>query len=401
MGTLSRVEHYRLRRQRALNGLFNCLPWPFPRFKTYLPGTEKAKYIIVTANQKVGKSKFVDYVYVYRTILFVMEHPEIRARILYFTLEISPNSKRDEFMSFLLAYLDHIYISPTDLNSVDSGKPVDEKILDLLESDRYKPFIDKYDEIVTYIDDIRNPTGINKYCRDYAMKHGHINYTDETYTDSNGRLCKMIDKNNPYTQDDEEEIRLVILDNASNLSQESGLNKMETINKMSKYFITLRDHLLYTIVMVQHQAQAQEGIENRKMGLTKPSSDGLADCKTTSRDANLLIGLYSPFKYEVKTHEGYDITKFKNYIRFMLVLEDRDYGANGQVCPLFFNGMSSAFMELPLPDSPELQHAIRFVETLENIRQNGQPKENKIFFRYVINNLKKLKKNGKCRNAFR
>lgn len=396
MGTIDRINHYRLRRERAISGLYNCLPWPFPRFKTYLPGTEKGKYIIVTANQKVGKSKFVDYVYVYETILFVMQHPEIRAKIFYFTLEISPNSKKDEFMSFLLGYLDHIYISPTDLNSVDSDKPVPQEILNLLASDRYKPFIDKYDEIVTYIDDIRNPTGINKYCRDYALSHGHINYTDETYTDSNGRVCKLINKDDPYTADDPEEVRILIVDNASNFTQESGLDKKDTINKMSKYFITLRDQLLYTIVLVQHQAQAQEGIENRKMGLTKPSSDGLADCKTTSRDANLVLGLYSPFKYEIKTHEGYDITKFKNYIRFLQVLEDRDYGASGQVCPLFFNGMSSAFRELPLPDSSELNQALRFTEHLEEVKKNGydfsKPRNKVFFIKYMVNTIKQLLK---------
>ena len=387
MGTVDRVAHYEERRERAISGLFNCLPLPFPRFRAYLPGTEKAKYIIVTANQKIGKSKFVDYVYVYETILFVMDHPEIRARILYFTLEISPNSKRDEFMSFLLGYLDHIYISPTDLNSVDSSKPVNEHILELLKSDRYKPYIDKYDEIVTYIDDIRNPTGIHKYCKDYALKHGHINYTDETYTDSNGRVCRMIDKNNPYTADDEEEIRIVIVDNASNFTQESGLSKMDTINKASKYFITLRDHMLYTIVLVQHQAQAQEGIENRKLGLVKPSSDGLADCKTTTRDANLVIGLYSPFKYEIKTHEGYDITKFKNYIRFAQVIEDRDYGASGQVCPLFFNGVSSSFRELPKPNDPEIEEAINFANYLEAQKQGAQQR-NRVFFLHMVHKIK-------------
>lgn len=334
-----------------------------------------------------GKSKFVDYVYVYETILFVMAHPEIRARILYFTLEISPNSKRDEFMSFLLGYLDHIYISPTDLNSVDSNKPVPDEILELLESDRYKPYIDKYDEIVTYIDDIRNPTGIHKYCKDYALNHGHINYTNETYIDSNGKTCRLINKDNPYTADDEEEIRIIIVDNASNFTQESGLSKMDTINKMSKYFITLRDHLLYTIVLVQHQAQSQEGIENRKLGLIKPSSDGLADCKTTTRDANLVLGLYSPFKYEIRNHEGYDITKFKNYIRFLQVIEDRDYGASGQVCPLFFNGMSSTFRELPKPDEPEIDEVISFINKLDARKQS-----NKVFFLYMVNVIKNLVK---------
>lgn len=54
MGTLDRVGYYKLRRERAIGGLFNCLPWPFPRFRTYVPGTEKGKYIIVTANQKIN-----------------------------------------------------------------------------------------------------------------------------------------------------------------------------------------------------------------------------------------------------------------------------------------------------------------------------------------------------------
>lgn len=42
-----------------------------------------------------------------------------------------------------------------------------------------------------------------------------------------------------------------------------------------------------------------------------PSSDGLADCKTTTRDANLVLGLYSPFKYGLREYEGYDVTKIQ------------------------------------------------------------------------------------------
>lgn len=53
MGTLDRIKRYKQQRQRALDGKYNCLPLPFVRFKRYLPGTEKGKYIIVTANQKV------------------------------------------------------------------------------------------------------------------------------------------------------------------------------------------------------------------------------------------------------------------------------------------------------------------------------------------------------------
>lgn len=104
-----------------------------------------------------------------------------------------------------------------------------------------------------------------------------------------------MDNDNPYTPDDPEERRIIIIDNASNLSLESNLKLSETINKMSKYGITLKNQLSYIFVLIQHQAQAQEGIENQKLNKLKPSSDGLADCKTTTRDANMVIGLYSPF----------------------------------------------------------------------------------------------------------
>ena len=385
-----RLAHYRDRQQRARSGLFNCIPWPFRRFRNYLPGTEKGKYIIVTANQKVGKSKFVDYVYVYEAILFLLAHPEVRLKIFYFTLEVSPASKEDEFNSFLLYKLDGIEISPTDLNSVNSDKPVDDKIIELLASDRYQRYRDKYKEVVTYIDDIRNPTGINKYCRDYALSHGHLNYSDDSYTDEMGNIRKLVNKDNPYTFDDEEEYRYIIIDNAANFTQESGLSKMDTINKMSKYLITLRDQLMYTCILVQHQAQSQEDLEHAKMSKLKPSSDGLADCKTTSRDANLLIGLYSPFKYGIDRYEGYDIKKFKNYIRFMEVLEDRDYGANGQISPLFFNGATSTFKELPLPDDREMAEVYNYVDRLNSIRNTRAEGLNKSFF--IFNKFKQLTK---------
>lgn len=41
------------KRERAISGLYNCIPFPFPRFRMFLPGTQMGKYIICTANQKV------------------------------------------------------------------------------------------------------------------------------------------------------------------------------------------------------------------------------------------------------------------------------------------------------------------------------------------------------------
>ncbi len=84
-----------------------------------------------------------------------------------------------------------------------------------------------------------------------------------------------------------------------------------------------------------------------------------------------MLGLYSPFKYGLKEHEGYDIAKFRNNIRFLYVIEDRDNGAGGQICPLFFDGAVSVFTELPLPSNkPELEKCLEYIETVVRRRTN-------------------------------
>lgn len=194
---------------------------------------------------------------------------------------------------------------------------------------------------------------INKKCRDYALSHGHLNFKKIVVNDpvTNTSVERnIIDPVNPYTPDDIEEYKIVILDNASNLTTESGLNKRETIEKLSKYAITLRDQLGFTFVMIQHQAQDLESNDSFKLDRMKPRSDSIADARTTVRDVNMVIGLYSPFKFSKPQYEGYDITRFRNHIRFMEILEDRDYGANNQICPLYFDGATSFFSELPRAD---------------------------------------------------
>ena len=75
-----------------------------------------------------------------------------------------------------------------------------------------------------------------------------------------------------------------------------------------------------------------------------------------------VIGLYSPFKYGIREYEGYDITKLRDNVRFMEVIEDRDYGANGQICPLYFDGAVSSFAELPrVQDKEEMDKMYKFV----------------------------------------
>ena len=358
------------RRERAVNGKINCIPLPYPRLKEVFPGIERRRYTIVTANQKVGKSKYTDKTYVYDPFFYALEHPDqLRLVVLYFTLEMGKKEKFYEFVCHLLWKLDKIRISPTHLKSTDASKPVPQKVLDLINSEKYQYYIKKFEEMVEFIDTKKHPTGIFTYCRDFAESRGKWHYKlgkipNEDGTVRDGQVRDYFEHN------DKEEYLIVVLDNYSNLSAESGMNKMQTIDRMSKYAIELRDNYDYCFVSIQHQAQAQEGIENRKMNILEPTPDGLADCKTTIRDANCGFGLFSPYKFGIKrwpdNDNGYDITKFRNHIRFLKIMENRD-GESGYSTALFFDGAISEFIELPpANDTASLQNFYEQINKIDN-----------------------------------
>lgn len=333
----------------------------------------------------------------------------MRLKILYFTLEVSKEEKFYEFLCHLLFKLNQIRIDPIRLKSTDAENPVPQEVLDLLASDRYQQYIQRFEECVEFIDDIRNPTGINKYCRAYALNpaNGKSHLKEIEYTNLETGVIEKREVPDYYEPNDPDEIRIIIIDNYSNLTLESGYNKMQNIDKMSKYCITLRDNLNYSIVGIQHQAQSQEGIENFKLGKLKPSPDGLADCKTTIRDANMAIGLYSPYKYEIREYERYDITRFKNHIRFLEIMENRN-GESGSITPLFFDGAVSTFEELPLPTDrgiDEYYNYLRFIREERTVEgdiermHNSLPRQTS-FYSFSTMRTSNLAEQSKNKSSF-
>lgn len=312
-------------------------------------------------------------------------------------METSKEEKFYEFLCHLLYKLDNIRIDPVRLKSTDSENPCPQAILDLLNTERYQRYIEAFEKNVIFIDNIRNPTGINKYLREYALnpENGTLHTKDIVVTDHETGLEKTINVVDYYEPTDPDEVRIVIQDNFSNLTLESGMNKMQNIDRLSKYNIILRDQLDYTIVAIQHQSQSQEGIENFKLGKLKPSSDGLADCKTTIRDTNIALGLFSPYKFEIENYNRYDITRFKNHIRFMEIIENRN-GDSGRVCPLFFDGAVSYFEELPLPTEQGINDWYTYVSNIRNRTVEGDlaklaTRSHSLFFTYTSNKTIKIR----------
>lgn len=383
------VESLRENRNRILKGLINCIPLPFFRYKKYWLGIQKKMYYLITSNQKIGKSKFSDFLFVYYPFFYSIIHPtKLRLKVLYFTFETDVETKMQEFYCHLLYKLDLIHTDVDTLASTEEENPCPEELLNLLDSERYQKYISAFQDTVTYIEDIRNPFGINKYITDFMISRGKVTYKEVPVKDKfgNEKIVKVVDS---YEPNDPEEMVIIVLDNYANLSLESGLSKMETIDRMSKYAIALRDRFKVCFVGIQHQAQAAEGLESRKMDLMEASTDNLADCKTTARDANMVIGLFSPWKFNKETFDSYNITKLRNYVRFIKILEQRRGKGQNVRCPILFDAAVGDCAELPKSDDTQrLQQVYNYIDRIDNERISYLNKETKQYT--LLGYVKKL-----------
>lgn len=267
--------------------------------------------------------------------------------------------------SNILYLKEDIRIAPKDLRSTKTNKVLSQETLDIIS--KYEPYFKKIEEIVEFIDDIRNPYGIYTTVRDYALANGKIH--TRKIDKGDGTFLEVEDY---YEPNDPDEYVIIIIDHIGLIQPERNkdtnipMTLHESIGKLSSdYLIKLRNRFKYIPVVVQQQAQSQESIENKKYNKLKPSLDGLGDNKMTQRDFDYIIGLFSPFRHEIPEYYGYDITKLKDNIRFLEILGGRE-GGGGTICPLYFDGAVNYFSELPLPEEKEkMKKVYNFIENIK------------------------------------
>lgn len=338
------------RRKRIIEGQLNCIPSPFKRFSEDFIGIEQACYYTVTSFTKGGKSQFTSYTFIYKPLMFCyFTKADVDIKILYFPLEETPERIMQRFISWLLFDFSKgkIRISPRDLRSTTSA--VSNEVLDVINSEEIQDILRYFEEHVIFPEEAANPTGIFKYCKTYAEEHGTVYTKKGQFKDEDGKIKErqVFDR---YEQSNPNEYRLVIIDTINLIDTERGMTLKQSMDKLSEYCAKyLRNRYFFSPVVIQQQAFDQEGNEAFKIGRVRPSVAGLGDSKYTSRDSNVVLGLFSPFRFALKEYEGYDISKFKDNIRFLEMIVNRD-GEMGGLCPLFFDGAICRFEELPKPN---------------------------------------------------
>ena len=345
------------RRQRIVSGGLNCIPSPFKRFRGDFPGLEQSQYMCVTSYTKGGKTSIVSYMFLFELVWFsYFTKADIDFHIIYFALEETKERITQRFMSWLLFKTSKgsIRVSPKDLRSTSTA--VDENILDRLRQFDMQGILQYFEEHIEFPTE-ENPTGIYKYCKQYAEEHGKVFKKTIKIKDELGVL-QDIEVFDHYEQDNPNEYRVVIIDTINLIAEERGWKKKECMDKMSEYCAKdLRNKYHFSPIVIQQQAFESEGNDAFKLGRVRPSVYGLGDSKYISRDADIVLGLFSPARFGITEYFGYDITALKDHIRFLEIIVNRN-GQMGGLLPLWFDGAVCDFKELPRPDDKKGMAAV-------------------------------------------
>ena len=342
--TLQEIES---KRQRILDGGVNCIPSPFKRFVDDFCGIEQDTYYCITSFTKGGKSMLCSYLFIYSAVTYAyFAKEQMDFKIIYFPLEETKERIMQRFMSWLLFKKSQksVRISPKELRSTTAA--LDESIIDRLRQFDMQDMLNYFEEHIIFPTEAPNPTGIYKYCKQYAEEHGTVHKRTIQIKDELGQP-QDVEVFDSYEQDNPNEYRMIIIDTINLIDTERGMTLKQSIDKLSEYCAKyLRNRYHYSPIIIQQQAFESEGNDAFKLGRVRPSVAGLGDSKYVSRDADIVLGLFSPFRFGITEYFGYDISILKDHIRFLEVIVNRN-GEMGGLLPLWFDGAVCDFEEMP------------------------------------------------------
>ena len=326
---------------RGKEGLNTGLYMGFDRLVEYIPGIQQGTYYLVGGETGSGKTAFIDACFLYNPYDWLKAHPDsnIKLKVFYWSLEIDKTIKLTKAICRKL-YLEYNIL--TDINFVLSrGKNrISEEVYESVKAT--KDYFCGLEDCLTIIDAAENPTGIHKFMNNYAKESGQILYGEVDA--GGGKMIRVFDKYIPHNPD---EYVMVIIDHIALMKRERGFNQKDNIDKMSEYLIPMRNNFNFIPVVVQQLGRGMSQTDRFKLDRVEPQLSDFKDSGNTQQDANVVISLFSPRKYEIENFRGYNIIKLKDRFRSLSILKNRDGAADMRI-GLQFVGEVGHFQEIPL-----------------------------------------------------
>lgn len=328
----------------------NIIPLSFQRFKRSFPGIQRATYHLITAYSNGGKSQFTCAYFLFEPILKAFySNGRIKVNVIAFPLEETQEDIMLRFISYLLYRNLKKVVPKSVLKGTHPEQKIDEETKKYMETRDFQSFL-RYFESCMYFSSADTMEGIEYDIDRYAGLHGSIEYEEKEEIDETTGVITTTKVPESYRIIDENKYVIIWIDHLSLITPSKGESLKASMDRLSKYLKKKAANFYKFIpVVVQQQSGENETQEAVKAKRTRPTRSGLADTKYTYRDADVMMGIYSPAVHDIPQYAGYDIKKYKDNIRFLSIEKNRD-GEVGSTIGLIFCGAMAYFKEAKKPE---------------------------------------------------
>jgi len=345
-------ERINLGQEGNYKGLENGLN----RVNTYMYGIQRKWYYLFGGLSNTAKTTFVDFMLM--NALKDAELNDIEVHVFYYSYEIDEESKKCVWLSNHIYSKYAISIPPEKIAGYGTHRlsEYEKEIVD-----RETPYIESLFKKINFRYDPNNPTGIYKELMDHFDIHGKFikekykapmidKYGNDLYNDK-GRMYEEKERIASYVPNNPLAYHIVVHDHIALTKTERNFTLKENLDKLSEYYVWLRNMCNLTILAIQQFNQTLNTVERKKYSGVdlSPQQNDFKDSGNPFQDADTACGIMNPYALDMDTWKKYDIKKMKEHFRVLKIIKNRK-GKAGIACGLYFNPKAGYFKELPEPD---------------------------------------------------
>lgn len=326
----------------GLAGDYQGLDNGFDKLNNFLYGIQRKWYYLIGGLSNTAKTTLVDFMVM--NAIRDAELKGIELNIFYYSYEIDEESKKCVWLSNHIFNKYRLSIPPEKIAGFGDNRlsKIEEEIVN-----KEIPYIDKIFERINFRYDPINPTGIYKELMDHFNKIGKFNYETYNGVDEYGNQKEM-KRIVSYTPNNLLAYNIVVHDHIALTKIEKKYTLKENLDKLSEYYVWLRNLCGLTIFAIQQFNQTLNSVERKKYsGIDlSPQQNDFKDSGNPFQDCDTACGVMNPKALDMDSWGKFNVKKMGDHFRVFKIIKNRK-GRTNISCPLYFNPKAGFFKELP------------------------------------------------------
>lgn len=290
----------------------------------YLQGTS---YLIGGASG-TGKSTYALWALVYQPLAAFLrgENTNRDPYWIMFSLEMTQEQIYAKLVSM---YIYDVYGIQLKFKEIFSrGK-------DCILSDEHRNLIDEIDSFLDVLDE-------RLYFKEGVLTESSYTQTLDTQLERFGKF-----EGDSYTPNNPNQIVGVMIDHCSLVKATNGRSKKDEMDAISRDSVIYRNKTkIVSPIHISQFNRASNSDERLKQSMQAPTQADFKDSGALYEDSQVVLAIFSPQKYRLSSHHGYNVSILEQILISIYLLKTR-FGGSDVAVDFGFYGDCSHYLQLP------------------------------------------------------